>query len=483
MTTIRFRRGNKTNLPASAPSGTPLWCEDSKEFYMGTGTGVQKVGSDGGSSVPIGTVLPWPSITIPDGHFECNGQAISRTTFSELFAVLGTSFGSGDGITTFNVPDLRAEFIRGLDRGRGIDVNRLLGSSQADDFKSHTHTITSIWDNGGTSGLREGGGTQRGNVSTNAAGGTETRPRNVALVFIIKAKSSFFDPAIQNANADTLDGYHATDLLSQLTPYSVISGPQNASGYADFISKIDNNSVSVKGVTTNIVVVYPDFSKETINTNITVSSIVDNLTTKFIKEKGNITIQKCTGTITESILPPSGGIDGDYWLCIGIKPYKGYKRVSGAWTPMQFVKLGEVIKTSGTLGTPVSYAFNRYYIEYDITAPLVGSSIVKNHNVGSDKVTGKAYAQCIIADQGYAVGDIIDNWNEQTQANNNSRTDLVRGNIGQNLGVNKLTASFTRSSIGSYLVPKGSVGNGDQWNPYPLDWTKWKLIFKVEVLF
>jgi len=231
MTAIRFRRGAKAAIPASAPSGTPLWCEDSKEFYNGTDSGVQKIGSNGWTSMPIGAVFPWTSTTIPDGHIECNGQAVSRTTYSELFEVIGTSFGSGNGSTTFNVPDLRAEFIRGLDRGRGADINRLLGSAQADAFQGHWHQS---WGSGGSSsggnfspsGQPWSGGTKMKFYNTtnnttnveeeisNGINGTpriasETRPRNVALIFIIKAKNITFDATVQNANADTVDGCHA----------------------------------------------------------------------------------------------------------------------------------------------------------------------------------------------------------------------------------------------------------------------------------
>ena len=62
---------------------------------------------------PIGSIIPYGGTTAPDGFLLCQGQAISRTTYAELFAVIGTSFGSGDGSTTFNVPDLRGEFLRG----------------------------------------------------------------------------------------------------------------------------------------------------------------------------------------------------------------------------------------------------------------------------------------------------------------------------------------------------------------------------------
>jgi phage-related tail fiber protein len=66
-------------------------------------------------------------------------QLISRTTYADLFAAIGTTFGVGDGSTTFGIPDLRGEFARGWDDARGVDTGRTFGSAQAEDFKAHTH--------------------------------------------------------------------------------------------------------------------------------------------------------------------------------------------------------------------------------------------------------------------------------------------------------------------------------------------------------
>ena len=80
--------------------------------------------------MPIGTVLAYYGTTPPAHTLACNGAAISRTDYAELFAVIGTTAGAGDGSTTFNVPDLRGVFIRGLDNGRGLDPGRALGTFQ-----------------------------------------------------------------------------------------------------------------------------------------------------------------------------------------------------------------------------------------------------------------------------------------------------------------------------------------------------------------
>lgn len=62
---------------------------------------------------PLGIINAFGGTTAPEGWLLCQGQAISRTEYADLFAVIGTNFGSGDGSTTFNLPDLRGEFLRG----------------------------------------------------------------------------------------------------------------------------------------------------------------------------------------------------------------------------------------------------------------------------------------------------------------------------------------------------------------------------------
>jgi microcystin-dependent protein len=170
---------------------------------------------------PPGSIMAYAASTPPTGYFECNGAAISRVTFAALFSVIGTTFGSGDGATTFNVPDLRGQFIRGWDDGAGVDPGRVLGSAQTSQNITHNHGINdpghghtvndpghshglSVWNETGTAG---GGGLiaygpTPGNtgvsetgvvvnladtgITTQPQGGTESRPINIALMYIIK---------------------------------------------------------------------------------------------------------------------------------------------------------------------------------------------------------------------------------------------------------------------------------------------------------
>jgi phage-related tail fiber protein len=130
----------------------------------------------------------------PTGYLKANGAAVSRSTYAALFSAVGTTFGSGDGSTTFNVPDLRGEFLRGWDDSRGIDTSRSFGSAQTDELKSHLHAISSGailngYDLGASGALRSGSGGSGSNpgfYDTASTGGTETRPRNIALLACIK---------------------------------------------------------------------------------------------------------------------------------------------------------------------------------------------------------------------------------------------------------------------------------------------------------
>lgn len=136
--------------------------------------------------LPPGAVAHFATNTAPSGWLKANGALVSRTTYAALFAVIGTTFGAGDGSTTFNVPDLRGEFFRGLDDGRGVDAGRGLGSAQAGDIQSHNH-YTAGQVGGGGSGVPGGGnGTGYQVYYTSNTGGAETRPRNVALLACIK---------------------------------------------------------------------------------------------------------------------------------------------------------------------------------------------------------------------------------------------------------------------------------------------------------
>lgn len=177
--------------------------------------------------VKTGTIHDWGGLpaNIPSGYLYCNGQAVSRTDYAALFAAIGTAHGAGNGTTTFNLPDRRGRFVRGMADGQAMDPDRAtrtaaqaggntgdnVGSVQGHAFQTHTHIQNPHDHNiptGNTSGSNFASSfiartindttsysvTNSTAVNQNAAAsGTtaqastaETRPVNVNAVFMIK---------------------------------------------------------------------------------------------------------------------------------------------------------------------------------------------------------------------------------------------------------------------------------------------------------
>lgn len=150
------------------------------------------------SLLPTGSFVPFGGTAAPSGYLMCDGSAVSRTTYSALYAVIGNAFGSGDGSTTFNVPDFRGRFLRGVDGTAGNDPDKSsrtamnpggntgnnVGSVQGDQYASHAHSVLYS----GTAAIGTGTTTAVGSGSstTGASGGSETRPKNSYANFIIK---------------------------------------------------------------------------------------------------------------------------------------------------------------------------------------------------------------------------------------------------------------------------------------------------------
>ncbi len=144
------------------------------------------VGLGEGSALPVGVPVPWPSAIPPTGWLKCNGAAFSAVEYPKLARVYPTN----------RLPDLRGEFIRGWDDGRGVDSGRALLSTQTDEFKSHSHYFERTWAQTGfdtTGGYYllsadvSGSVNQQRSDSTNSVGGSESRPRNIAFNYIVRA--------------------------------------------------------------------------------------------------------------------------------------------------------------------------------------------------------------------------------------------------------------------------------------------------------
>ena len=148
-------------------------------------------------SIPVGMVLISPVPDVPDGFLPCEGMAVLRNKYPELFAVIGLMYTTNPNAEYFNLPDYRGIFLRGWDHGSGKDPyaalrtargdgtgGNVVGSKQDDDFKAHTHGFSLHAAGAG------GGAVMGGNFSTNTlvqnSGGVETRPINISVLYIIK---------------------------------------------------------------------------------------------------------------------------------------------------------------------------------------------------------------------------------------------------------------------------------------------------------
>ncbi|GAA0625873.1 MULTISPECIES: phage tail protein [Thalassospira] len=183
--------------------GAGIWpdCDDKTQLLQAIEALIAGGGSGGGGVVAgseIGSVSAFAMPTPPTGWLVCDGSAISRTEYADLFATIGTLWGAGDEVSTFNLPDLRGEFLRGFDAGRGVDEGRVFGSFQGDQMQGHEHNLgelSSRYYLGNNSDI--GGPESRGPhptlgiISDGVNGepriGIETRPRNITMTYAIKA--------------------------------------------------------------------------------------------------------------------------------------------------------------------------------------------------------------------------------------------------------------------------------------------------------
>lgn len=231
--------------------GAPVFYWTDKDFYVGaTGTDAkiylngEEFHGGGGSSLesaPVGSILGFGGSTAPQDWLICDGSAISRTQYSELFEIIGTTYGAGDGSTTFNLPDLKGRVIVGA--GEGTDSQETpetkvftLGEKAgeyehkliANEMPSHTHIekVTGndwnqnyyVTNSGSTSGVRRNNQTSWGSgtpVRTESTGGNQPhnniQPYGVANYIIKYTNSHSIIPSsaqvLNNESHSTTDTY------------------------------------------------------------------------------------------------------------------------------------------------------------------------------------------------------------------------------------------------------------------------------------
>ncbi len=141
------------------------------------------------SALPVGSMIGFPVDKVAPGFLELDGSVKSVAAYPDLATFLGGVFNKGDeGAGNFRLPESRAEFLRGWDHGRGVDAGRVIGSWQEDMFKSHTHRLqygNQAGPNLGSPGYGAAGVSSSTGIE--ATGGLETRPRNLAVMWCIKA--------------------------------------------------------------------------------------------------------------------------------------------------------------------------------------------------------------------------------------------------------------------------------------------------------
>lgn len=219
--------------------------------------------------LPIGAIVPHSSTVIPPGFFECAGQSLERAAYPTLYAMINTIWGEGDiPGTTFALPDFRGEFLRGWDHSKGVDIARDFATSQSDLVKAHDHDMSfDAYGEGSSGGSDPTGfvvpntdtliGPYTNSVAIQNNVGVENRPRNVAIMYLIKAYDTLQNPGMIDVS-----------ILAQFiaTSQSQANFSDNQNGYLQlpdwlggFIVNWGKVVSAVNGDTTNAVTFAKDY--------------------------------------------------------------------------------------------------------------------------------------------------------------------------------------------------------------------------------
>lgn len=205
-----------------------------KAIKIGTG------GAGGGDNEPVGTMKLWLSDVVPDNYLLADGQAVSRTNYPKLFEVLGTTYGEGDGSTTFNLPDMR-DYVPVGKSDTDNNINEL-GKKYGEkthalsvaEMPQHVHNLKTSSETGShTDGFLHNGSYELTNETMSTMPVGDNQPHNnmqpsIALNFIIKAKSSagvVAEVIQENETANETDVYSA-QATQNIIKQNIITGEE-----------------------------------------------------------------------------------------------------------------------------------------------------------------------------------------------------------------------------------------------------------------
>ncbi|MEB0045747.1 MULTISPECIES: phage tail protein [unclassified Pseudomonas] len=219
------------------------------------------------SMLPVGTIVAFPGDTPPMGFLELDNSVKSSAAYPDLSAYLAGKYNKGDeGAGNFRLPEARGEFLRGWDHGRGVDAGRGLGTTQGEAFKAHNHRYfdevgatfdpAGVWSGGNINGAPasisagaflsgvDGGTTMQmvNAVNTVNTGGAETRPRNLAIMWCIKA----WNAPINQGQVDVAELVKEVERLKSAVPVgAVLSFPMGivAPGYLELDGSVQRTAV------------------------------------------------------------------------------------------------------------------------------------------------------------------------------------------------------------------------------------------------
>ena len=330
---------------------------------------------------PIGTILPFGGSAIPNGFLLCNGAAVSRTTYAALFAVIGTSFGSGDGSTTFNIPDLRGEFLRGAGtnshsgQGDGGTVGQHQNATiipnsgfatNSNNIRVYgyasTNTVTSLATNfdkvlyPSTTGVETttSSNLNRFTATNDVASGT-VRPTNTSVNYIIKATTIALPSDFEDA-VDAKLALKQDKLTDPLTKSDVVNNLTSSS------TDLPLSAAMGKSLNTKVGVLGTVYTTNTVATNSAQSASFTLVGMSIANVPAGVYVISSTGRLRDS--STCGGrlfltLTGASQICLG----HGSSTQGPAALPWSVTS---VVKLTGT--TTIQAIF---YFEHSVSANIL----------------------------------------------------------------------------------------------------------------